>query len=231
MSKNTKNTKDESSKRKRTHAKNLNVSWGIADFDGQIHLSDSEQGSCDFHDSGSFLFHQKQNRNDVDKFKDDDGNLRTSSHETAQSLVPYISLMKQRTVDVNTHHHFDADSSTDAMLFHGRVEKAATIIQQNFRTRHLKNTEKDEEVEAATVNSSIQDEGQDDNSAEQEPPHDNSNLYTLAFVAVFGMGMFLFKVISGCISRSKDTGNEANVHVDGAQPSGAEGIAPPVQQP
>jgi hypothetical protein len=118
----------------------------------------------------------------------------------------------------------------DALDFQHRLEEAATAIQQKWKSFHLpsrlanlKQTETSEEDIEKTEHT---DECTEETS-ENEDDEDGASIYTLIVLALFGMGMWSFKMLSKCVNNSDDTGAEAMDIVTQSQGIGA----PPVGAP
>jgi hypothetical protein len=122
----------------------------------------------------------------------------------------------------------------EAFLTYGLAEKAALMIQQNFRSRHpelKKNAE-----ESNNVNGDSLVEENDDTEHEEE--EDPGKLYALIFVALFGFVPILWKGLQCClklIRGTSDTGVDdpglSNMATSGPTPTpsggGGGGGAPP----
>jgi hypothetical protein len=97
--------------------------------------------------------------------------------------------------------------------FQHRVEDAASVIQRSFRTRL-----------AAPSPSSVEKEGdeeenldatgkeQETDEGEKDEDGNDKSIITMAFVAIFAAGIFLFKSIASAI---QDTGGAEKVVLDG----------------
>lgn len=121
------------------------------------------------------------------------------------------------------------DVPPDAMQFHERVEAAAKTIQDNFRARRLGLRDDDDTLES-TDGDGDGDDDEETNKTEEEPEEqertDYSHLFNLIFIAAFGFGTVLYKIISSCLKRGDDTGGAdagGNLRVDGAGQGGGGG--------
>jgi hypothetical protein len=117
----------------------------------------------------------------------------------------------------------------EAFLTYSLAEKAALMIQQNFRSRHpelKKNTEESNNVNDDTL-------VEDNDETEHEEEEDPGNLYTLIFLALLGIGPILWKGLQGCLKLIRGTSD--NMATSGPTPTpsggGGGGAAPPTGQP
>ena len=129
------------------------------------------------------------------------------------------------------HHHVHAcrliaklkTDTIDALSFQTRVEQAARRIQDRFRSQQQARSDKTLKASesSATTDPEKQEpiEGEDD----EDDDHDRSFWYTTIFVAVCGMGFFIFRVFYNCFKKGGDSnGVETAVHVDGATQAGVQ---------
>jgi hypothetical protein len=109
----------------------------------------------------------------------------------------------------------------DAADFQHRLDDAASAIQRNFRKRRSAHSSDAKENLSVTSEESSEATGEEQQTDEEENSEDDDpeDFLTLAFVAVFGVGMFLFKVLSKCVQNSDDTGGAENVVPDGNTPA------------
>jgi hypothetical protein len=133
----------------------------------------------------------------------------------------------------------------EAFLTYNLAEKAALMIQQNFRSRHpelKKNAEEGNDVNFDEGDSL----GKEIDGTEHEEEEDPGKVYTLILVALFGFGAILWKGLQGClklIRGTSDTGVDdpgvTNMVTSGPTPTpsggggggGGGGVAPPGGQP
>jgi Fic family protein len=102
----------------------------------------------------------------------------------------------------------------DAAIFQHRVEDAASVIQRHFRkTLHASSSEETEN----TYQSSVENEGgeeknvdaagteQETNEEGEDEDENDENLITAVFLAMFAVGMSLYKVMAKCMSQMDDS--------------------------
>jgi hypothetical protein len=112
----------------------------------------------------------------------------------------------------------------DAADFQHRLDDAASAIQRKFRKRlsaHASEASDDaKENLSETSVESLEATGEKKQTDEEENSEDDDteDFLTLAFLAVFGVGMLLFKVLSKCVQNADDTGGAENVVPDGNMP-------------
>jgi hypothetical protein len=128
----------------------------------------------------------------------------------------------------------------DAADFQHRLDDAVSAIQRKFRKRlSARSSEASDDAKENLSDASVHKEiGDDEESTEatgetdeeeNSEDEDTAKFLTLAFMAVFGIGMLLFKVISSCMQKADDTGGAENVVPDGniATPQTAPAPQPP----
>lgn len=129
----------------------------------------------------------------------------------------------------------------EAFLTYSLAEKAALMIQQNFRSRHpelKKNAEESNNVNFDNGDSLVEEIDETEDEEEKDP----GKVYTLILIAVFGFGAILWKGVQGClklIRGTSDTGVDdpgvSNMATSGPTPTpsggGGGGAAPPGGQP
>jgi hypothetical protein len=129
----------------------------------------------------------------------------------------------------------------EAFLTYNIAEKAALMIQQNFRSRHpelKKNAEKSNNVNFDEGGSL----GEEIDGTEHEEEEDPGKVYTLILVALFGFGAILWKGLQGCLELIRGTSDigvddpgVSDMATSGPIPTpsggGGGGAAPPGGQP
>jgi hypothetical protein len=124
----------------------------------------------------------------------------------------------------------------DAANFQHRVEDAASVIQRKFRKRLAASSREEtanssqssvenEEEEEATGKEQKTDEGGEDDDDNDE------NLITAVFLAMFAVGMSLFKVLSKCMQQMDDTGGAIDMSTHTGTPQAAPQTIPVPQPP
>jgi hypothetical protein len=128
----------------------------------------------------------------------------------------------------------------DAANFQHRVEDAASVIQRNFRKRLAASSS--EETENSSQ-SSVEIEGDEEtkpdatgkeqemDEGEKDEDDNDESIITAAFLAMFAVGMSLFKVISKCMDQMDDTGGAENMPTQTGTPQAAPQTAPVPQPP
>ena len=116
----------------------------------------------------------------------------------------------------------------DADNFQHRVEESASVIQRYFRKRNaapFSCSEKTENVsqssvenksdEEETLDSTGKEQKQETDEGENNEDYNYGNIITTAFLAMFGLGMLLFRFCSSCFQKGEDTGGAENAVPDG----------------
>ena len=122
----------------------------------------------------------------------------------------------------------------DAASFQKRTEDAATVIQRKFRDKHCPSSDESISTELSSTlsNEKENDKGITNSDDEADNAENDQQFYTTLALAIFGLGMFVYKMLMKCLGNGNDVGMDdanaaLNVMSGGSGPNGSAPQPPP----